>query len=262
MKVLLVASLVAAVGAVVGKVTCGPHQPDMTCPEMRGDDFYQLSNGTDLEEGREQQHCKDLCEAEGTDGCCWFGREEVEGNQTCWWDSLDLELNETSYEDLPEGFYGASICRYDPEPTRCKTESGYDTTYTTEATNHAECIFPFEYSGWKFYDCTDHENNATVDGDQKWCATEVDENGELLKWSWCNDVCLNFEYSDPEDDDWDVGALIGFAVLGLVVGAILGLVAFKCWQRSQKATTTTAAAKPIKREGEGQQDPLEGENML
>ena len=42
------------------------------------------------------------------------------------------------------------------------------------------CVFPFNYNGTTFFDCT------SVDHDQAWCSTEVDEEGNLVGGQWGN----------------------------------------------------------------------------
>ena len=47
------------------------------------------------------------------------------------------------------------------------------------------CIFPFKYSGITYHKCTE-------DGDKGWCATLVDESGELVdftKYGFCEQGC-------------------------------------------------------------------------
>ena len=42
------------------------------------------------------------------------------------------------------------------------------------------CIFPFNYNGTSYSDCT------TVGHDQLWCPTQVDVDGNLLEEQWGN----------------------------------------------------------------------------
>ena len=47
------------------------------------------------------------------------------------------------------------------------------------------CIFPFKYNGITYQKCTN-------DGDKGWCATSVDESGELVdftKYGFCEQGC-------------------------------------------------------------------------
>ena len=59
----------------------------------------------------------------------------------------------------------------------CKTVSG--------PSPNMSCIFPFKYSGITYHKCTE-------DGDKGWCATLVDESGELVdftKYGICEQGC-------------------------------------------------------------------------
>ena len=53
----------------------------------------------------------------------------------------------------------------------CKTE------------DNVACVFPFEYDGNTYTECTD------VDNKKKWCATAVDAQGRYIddKWGYCGD---------------------------------------------------------------------------
>merc|ERR1712198_289794 len=45
------------------------------------------------------------------------------------------------------------------------------------------CIFPFKYSGREFQMCTNMYNDDYI------CATEVDSNGNLIEWDYCDPCC-------------------------------------------------------------------------
>merc|ERR1719411_980242 len=67
---------------------------------------------------------------------------------------------------------GVSASR--PEPSRTST------CYTTSG---SECIFPFKAWGAQRTTCT------TVDGDEPWCATQTDAEGDLTDWDYCPASC-------------------------------------------------------------------------
>lgn len=50
----------------------------------------------------------------------------------------------------------------------------------------APCVFPFRYDGILFYGCT----NLTVAAlEYIMCATEIDDDYNAVKLSWCNEFC-------------------------------------------------------------------------
>jgi len=53
--------------------------------------------------------------------------------------------------------------------------------------SEADCIFPFNYKGVSYSTCTTEESENKV----PWCATQVDETGEVVKNSWqdCSEGC-------------------------------------------------------------------------
>ena len=50
------------------------------------------------------------------------------------------------------------------------------------------CIFPFKFNGTTFTGC---ERDKTSRQDLRWCATEVEEDGEMVegKWEYCHAGC-------------------------------------------------------------------------
>ena len=47
-----------------------------------------------------------------------------------------------------------------------------------------QCQFPFSYNGTEYHSCTeDYE-------DHLWCATELNEIGEMTDYGWCREMCL------------------------------------------------------------------------
>merc|ERR1712032_894466 len=49
------------------------------------------------------------------------------------------------------------------------------------------CKFPFSYNEVEY-------NSCTMEGEESlWCATEVDENTQMLDWSWCKEPCSDDE---------------------------------------------------------------------
>jgi len=62
--------------------------------------------------------------------------------------------------------------------------------------NSKQCVFPFTYKGETYNKCT----NTGSDNGASWCATEVDEDGEVIRNTWedCEDGCpgTNFECNE------------------------------------------------------------------
>jgi len=52
------------------------------------------------------------------------------------------------------------------------------------------CVFPFEYSGFTYYQCTDAGHYAP------WCATSVDSYNQYVDWMDCNEHCTH-DYVPP-----------------------------------------------------------------
>lgn len=92
-------------------------------------------------------------------------------------------------EDAPCGgpFHTTGTCAAGLRCLRqcdCKTDTG------------KHCIFPFKYEGETYNKCTDkYSENGKV-----WCATEVDEDGEVVRNTWedCEEGCpgTNFECNE------------------------------------------------------------------
>ena len=60
----------------------------------------------------------------------------------------------------------------------CKTESGPEMDKM--------CIFPFNYKGRTYTDCTTKDAHGTY-----WCATEVNSNGDYYgRWGNCGSTCV------------------------------------------------------------------------
>ena len=55
------------------------------------------------------------------------------------------------------------------------------------------CIFPFSYKGETYNSCTKAESSNGV----AWCATEVDDNGEVVnnKWEDCDSLCPGSDFT-------------------------------------------------------------------
>ncbi len=54
-------------------------------------------------------------------------------------------------------------------------------------TPNVPCVFPFNYEGTTYTECTTIDNFAIP-----WCSTEVDSNGKFVrgKWGDCSPGCL------------------------------------------------------------------------
>ena len=64
-------------------------------------------------------------------------------------------------------------------------------------TIHGEdCVFPFIYKGQTYNECTKEESI------NRWCATSVMENGEVITnhWEDCKDSCFDREESVKENE--------------------------------------------------------------
>ena len=57
------------------------------------------------------------------------------------------------------------------------------------------CKFPFKYKGEEFVSCTGtqrtDDNGNVIDKDKFWCATEVNENDQMVKSGVCKEMCSN-----------------------------------------------------------------------
>ena len=57
------------------------------------------------------------------------------------------------------------------------------------------CKFPFKYNGKEFVSCTGtnrtDESGEVIDVNKFWCATEVDEDGLMVKSGVCKKMCSN-----------------------------------------------------------------------
>jgi len=80
---------------------------------------------------------------------------------------------------------------------------------TTVNRRNRKCILPFSYKGSTYSSCTtDHTTNGKA-----WCATKVDNQGNVVEGSWgdCNDDCFsrsNQNYCDDSDFFNEVGRCI------------------------------------------------------
>jgi len=59
-----------------------------------------------------------------------------------------------------------------------------------------QCIFPFKYKGASYSKCTTEDSENSV----AWCATELDETGEVVKNSWqdCTEGCPGTDFECNE----------------------------------------------------------------
>jgi len=67
----------------------------------------------------------------------------------------------------------------------CKVKAGCATTGTSGAGADKPCIFPFNYEGIIYRECT------TVKASAKWCATKTDDDGHYIsgEWGYCGEAC-------------------------------------------------------------------------
>ena len=92
------------------------------------------------------------------------------------------------------------------------------------------CKFPFKYKGKEFVSCTGtkrtDDNGEVIDKDKFWCATEVNENDQMVKSGVCKEMCSNGmakaiiyvhtvtiytnwkPFADPNYYDYDLGTNI------------------------------------------------------
>ena len=82
-----------------------------------------------------------------------------------------LMLTGISYGVLQLQMLKANCGNCTSDQDSCKTE------------DNVACVFPFEYDGNTYTECTD------VDNKKKWCATAVDAQGRYIddKWGYCGD---------------------------------------------------------------------------
>merc|ERR1712048_1205437 len=70
------------------------------------------------------------------------------------------------------------------------------TENTCHAVDHTSCIFPFQYKGHHYGQCTtDHYSwfGGWWHANKRWCATAVDESsGEMTSWNYCEHSCHEF----------------------------------------------------------------------
>jgi len=61
-----------------------------------------------------------------------------------------------------------------------------------ETVNKKQCIFPFTYKGTTYNSCT----NAGSENGAAWCATEVDDDGEVVRNTWedCGEGCPGTDF--------------------------------------------------------------------
>ena len=73
--------------------------------------------------------------------------------------------------------------------TVCKTVDNSIVDFTNDDPGKP-CIFPFTYLGVTHSECTVANNGRN--GGNLWCATEVDENGNVVdyKWGTCGANCI------------------------------------------------------------------------
>jgi len=80
-----------------------------------------------------------------------------------------------------------------------------------------DCIFPFKFKGKSYNKCT----TAGSDNGAPWCATEVDESGEVIrnKWEDCEEGCPGTDFECNEGFLFNVD---GECVNGTSAPAVLG----------------------------------------